>query len=323
MFDLSLKGCIFAVVLAFAICVILSPILIPILHRIKFGQYIREEGPESHKVKSGTPTMGGIIILLSALIASLFFVKNNSDLVAVVLVTLGYGIIGFIDDFIKVVLKRNLGLRAWQKIVLQLIIFGLFMYYICCVKQMPTSILVPFTNGQVYWDLKWLFIPFNFFVIVGTVNSVNLTDGLDGLATGITILVTTFFATVSYYWGFEEITPVACAIIGALLGFLIFNAHPAKIFMGDTGSLALGGFLSALAIIMQMPLYIVIVGIVYLCESLSVMIQVTSFKLTGKRVFKMAPIHHHFELSGWKETKVVAVFYIVTAVACLLGFLAL
>ena len=154
MFTLSLKGCIFAVVLAFAICVILSPILIPVLHRIKFGQYIREEGPESHKVKSGTPTMGGIIILLSALVASLFFVKGNSDLVAVVLVTLGYGIIGFIDDFIKVVLKRNLGLRAWQKIVLQLIIFGLFMYYICCVKQMPTSILVPFTNGQVYWDLK-------------------------------------------------------------------------------------------------------------------------------------------------------------------------
>ena len=317
----SLKYGIFAILISFLICVILSPIIIPILKKIKLGQYIREDGVKSHLSKAGTPTMGGIIILISATIASLFFIKNNPDLIAILLVTIGYGLIGFADDFIKVVKKRSLGLRAWQKIVFQLIITGAFIYYVLEVKQMTTDILIPFTNGY-YLDLGWLFIPFCLFVILGTVNGVNLTDGLDGLATGVTILVTTFFAAIAYSL-FPDIMPIACTIIGALLGFLLFNSHPAKIFMGDTGSLALGGFLSSLAIIMKMPIFVAIVGIIYVCECLSVMIQVTSFKLFKKRVFKMAPLHHHFELCEWKETKVVAVFYVVTAIACLIGFLAI
>ncbi|MCQ2978704.1 MAG: phospho-N-acetylmuramoyl-pentapeptide-transferase [Clostridia bacterium] len=321
MFTEEFKICMFAIVLSFAICVILSPIFIPMLRKFKFGQYIREEGLESHKKKSGTPTMGGIIILLAASIASCFFMKDHPDLIAIVLVTLGYGIIGFLDDFLKIKNKRNLGLTAWQKMLGLLVVTGLFLYYVIAIKQIGTTTLIPFTNGY-YLDLKWLYIPFALCVMLGTTNSVNLTDGLDGLATGVTILVTTFFATIAYK-SFPEIAPVTCTIIGALLGFLLFNAHPAKIFMGDTGSLALGGFLASFTIITKMPFFLVIVGIVYVCESLSVIIQVTSFKLTGKRVFKMAPIHHHFELCGWKETRVVDVFYVVTAISCLIGFLAL
>ena len=321
MFTEEFKICMSAIVLAFLICVILSPFFIPFLRKLKFGQYIREEGPESHKAKTGTPTMGGIIILIAAAIASLFFMKGHPDLVAIVLVTLGYGIIGFLDDFLKIKHKDNLGLKAWQKMLGLIVVTGLFIWYLLCIKGISTETIVPFMDGY-KWDLKWLYIPFALCVMLGTTNSVNLTDGLDGLATGITILVTTFFATVCYKT-FPEVAPVTCTIIGALLGFLLFNAHPAKIFMGDTGSLALGGFLASLALVTQLPLFLVIVGIVYVCESLSVIIQVTSFKLTGKRVFKMAPIHHHFELCGWKETRVVDVFYVVTAIACLIGFLAL
>ncbi len=318
--DFNLHSAIYAILIAFVINIVLCPIIIPFLTRLKFGQNVRDDGPQSHLVKSGTPTMGGIMILISLIISSLFFLKGNKDGMAVLFVTIGYGIIGFIDDYIKVVKKRSLGLRAYQKIIGQLIITGVFLYYLYNYSNIGTDIYIPFTNGKTL-ELGVLFIPFFFIVMVGTVNSVNLTDGLDGLASGVTILVVIFFLFNALSIN-KSLLPITGAAVGALLGFLLFNTHPAKVFMGDTGSLALGGLVASIAIIMKMPLFIIIVGIIYVLEALSVILQVGYFKLTkGKRLFKMAPIHHHFEQCGWKEVKVVAVFYIVTAIACLVGFL--
>ncbi|HOQ16544.1 MAG: phospho-N-acetylmuramoyl-pentapeptide-transferase [Epulopiscium sp.] len=312
---------IYAVLISFIINLILSPILIPFLIKLKFGQFVRDDGPKSHLKKAGTPTMGGIIILSSILLTSLLFIKGNRDGLAVLLVTLSFGIIGFIDDFIKVALKRSLGLKAYQKIVGQLFVSGCFLYYILNVAKIGTRVIIPFTAGREI-DFGILFIPFFFIVMLGTVNGVNLTDGLDGLVSSVTVLIATFFTVVS--WGENSsILPVAAAVVGSLLSFLLFNSYPAKVFMGDTGSLALGGFVVSTAFILKMPIFIAIVGMIYLIESISVMIQVAYFKATGKRVFKMAPIHHHFELSGWTESKVVSVFCIATAVACLIGFLGL
>lgn len=312
---------VYAILIAFVFDVILCPVIIPFLKRLKFGQNVRDDGPQSHLVKAGTPTMGGIMILLSMLFASLFFIKGNYDGIMVLFMTLGFGIIGFIDDYIKVVKKRSLGLRVWQKLVLQLIVTGIFIWYIYKYTDLGTDILIPFMGGAVL-DLGVVFIPFIICVVLGTVNGVNLTDGLDGLASGVTVLVTLFFMFIAYALG-SGILPVAGAAAGALLGFLLFNSYPAKVFMGDTGSLALGGFIAAMAVMFKMPLFLVIVGIIYVCESLSVILQVGYFKLThGKRIFKMAPLHHHFEQCGYRETKVVAIFYIVTAIAVLVGFLA-
>ncbi len=312
---------VYAILAAFIVTVVICPIVIPVLHRMKFGQPIRDEGPASHKKKEGTPTMGGVMILIGFVISALLFARESYDAMAVVLITVGYGIVGFIDDFLKVVKKQNEGLKPWQKIIFQLIVTVIFYMYI--VKSgMGTDIYIPFTNA-LYIDLKWLYAPFLFFVMVGTVNSVNLTDGLDGLASGVTVLVAMFFLFIAYALGNSGITYVCGAVIGALLGFLVFNCHPAKVFMGDTGSLALGGFAASVAILTKMPVMLVIVGLVYVCESLSVIIQVTYFKAThGKRVFKMAPIHHHFELCGMEGIKVVQLFWIVTAVMCLIGFAA-
>jgi phospho-N-acetylmuramoyl-pentapeptide-transferase len=316
------KSIIYAILLAFVINVILCPIIIPMLRKLKFGQNVRDDGPQSHLIKNGTPTMGGVMIVLAFAAATLPFIFNgNHDAKAVLLITVGYGIVGFIDDYIKVVKKRSLGLRAWQKIVFQLIVTACFAYYIYNYTKLGTSITVPFLHTEL--DLGILYIPFLFFVMVGTVNSVNLTDGLDGLASGVTVLVATFFMFAAYGIG-SGLSPVCGAAIGALLGFLLFNSYPAKVFMGDTGSLALGGFVASTAVLLKMPLMLVIVGLIYVCESLSVMLQVGYFKLThGKRIFKMAPIHHHFEQCGLKETKVVALFYIITAIMCLIGYLAL
>ncbi len=312
---------VYAILIAFVFDVILCPVIIPFLKRLKFGQNVRDDGPQSHLVKAGTPTMGGIMILLSMLFASLFFIKGNYDGIMVLFMTLGFGIIGFIDDYIKVVKKRSLGLRVWQKLVLQLIVTGIFIWYIYKYTDLGTDILIPFMGGAAL-DLGVVFIPFIICVVLGTVNGVNLTDGLDGLASGVTVLVTLFFMFIAYALG-SGILPVAGAAAGALLGFLLFNSYPAKVFMGDTGSLALGGFIAAMAVMFKMPLFLVIVGIIYVCESLSVILQVGYFKLThGKRIFKMAPLHHHFEQCGYRETKVVAIFYIVTAIAVLVGFLA-
>lgn len=315
------------ILIAFVISAILGPIVIPWLHRLKFGQYIREEGPKAHQKKSGTPTMGGIIFLLAAMVASLFFVKDYPKIIPVMFTTLGFGIIGFLDDYIKVVKKRNLGLTEIQKIILQLIVTAIFGFYLIRYSGVGTKMLVPFTGGfenGIYLDLPmWLYIPGLLIIMLGTVNGTNLTDGLDGLLSNVTVLVAAFFMVVAVAAG-SALHPVAGAVMGALLGFLLFNAHPAKVFMGDTGSLALGGFVASMAYMMNMPIFIAIVGLVYLVEIISDILQVSYFKAThGKRIFKMAPIHHHFELCGWAETKVVAVFTIVTAILCLIGFLAL
>lgn len=316
----NLYSAIYAILIAFTINIFLCPLIIPFLTKLKFGQNVRDDGPKSHLIKSGTPTMGGIMILISLIISSIFFLKDNKDALAVLFVTIGYGIIGFIDDYIKVVKKRSLGLRAYQKIIGQLIITCIFLYYLYNFSNVGTDIYIPFTKGKTL-DLGVLFIPFLFIVMVGTVNSVNLTDGLDGLASGVTVLVVIFFLFCALSVN-DNLLPITGAAVGSLLGFLLFNTHPAKVFMGDTGSLALGGLVASIAIIMKMPLFIIIVGIIYVLEAMSVMLQVGYFKLTkGKRLFKMAPLHHHFEQCGWKEVKVVAIFYIITAIACLIGFL--
>ncbi len=309
------------VIIAFVICVCLCPIFIPFLRRLKFGQYIREEGPESHHKKSGTPTMGGLIILISVVVTSLLFVKDYPTIIPILFTTIGFGLIGFLDDYIKVVMKRNLGLKAWQKLLGQLLVTSVFVYYIQNFSSVGTGLVIPFSNQVL--DISYLYIPFVFLVMLGTVNGVNFTDGLDGLASGVTILVATFFAMVAVSLG-TGISPIICAVAGSLLGFLVYNVYPAKVFMGDTGSLALGGFVASTAFVLRIPIFIAIVGIVYLIEVISVMLQVGYFKLTGgKRLFKMAPIHHHFELCGWSETRVVAVFCIITTLMCLLGFVAL
>ena len=307
-------------VIAFLISVVVSPVIIPFLTKLKFGQQIREEGPKWHEKKSGTPTMGGIIFLGSTVITSLVFIKGNPDVVPVLFVTLGFGLIGFLDDYIKVVMKRNLGLRAWQKMSLQLIVTGVFAFYVMKFTDVGTKIIVPFTKNMTI-DMAWLYVPFVFFVILGSVNGVNLTDGLDGLAASVTVMVATFFTVVAFGFG-STVYPITAAVVGSLLGFLLFNVYPAKVFMGDTGSLALGGFVASTAIMLRLPLFILIVGFIYVAETVSVILQVGFFKLThGKRLFKMAPIHHHFEMCGWAETRVVAVFSIVTAILCMVALI--
>ena len=308
-----------SVMISFAISVLLGPVVIPFLRRLKIGQTERTEGPESHLKKNGTPTMGGILILISVVITSLLFVRQYPRIIPVLFLTLGFGLVGFLDDYIKVVLRRSMGLRAWQKFALQILVTSVFTFYLLHYTDVSLAMKVPFLEG-IYLDFGWFNIPILFFVVIGTVNGTNFTDGLDGLASSVTVLVATFFTVVAIGTN-SGIEPITCAVVGALLGFLLFNVHPASVFMGDTGSLALGGFVAAAAIMMQMPLFIVIVGLIYLVEVLSVMMQVTYFKATGgKRIFKMAPIHHHFELCGWSETRVVAVFSIVTALLCLVAY---
>ncbi|WP_330695106.1 phospho-N-acetylmuramoyl-pentapeptide-transferase [Anaerotignum sp.] len=320
----SLEQAVYAIIISFVVGVILCPVMIPMLHRLKFGQNVRDDGPQSHLQKQGTPTMGGIAFLIAFAVAAAFFMKGNKDGTVILLVTVCYGIIGFLDDYIKVVKKRSLGLRAMQKILLQLIVTGAFCWYIFQ-SGIGTAVYIPFGNG-VTIDLGILFIPFLFIAVLGTVNGVNLTDGLDGLAGGVTLIVAAFFAVVAWASG-STVAPVCGAIVGGLLAFLIFNSYPAKVFMGDTGSLALGGFIASTAFILKMPIFILIVGFIYLLESISTMLQVGFFKLTkrkygaGKRLFKMAPFHHHLEQSGWRETKVVTLFYVATAMLCLIGFL--
>ncbi len=310
-----------SVIISFAISVILGPFVIPFLRRLKVGQTVREEGPQSHLKKSGTPTMGGIIILVSVVVTSLFYVKDYPKIIPILFLTLGFGLIGFLDDYIKVVLKRSMGLRAWQKMLLQIVVTGVFAYYMVNYTDVPLTMKIPFWSGH-YLDLGVFAVPAMFFIVIATVNGTNFTDGLDGLASSVTVMVATFFSVIAIGTG-SGIEPVTCAVVGALLGFLLFNVHPASVFMGDTGSLALGGFVAATAYMMQMPLFIAIIGLVYAIEVLSVILQVSYFKLTGgKRIFKMAPIHHHFELCGWSETKVVAVFSIATAILCLIAYMA-
>lgn len=310
------------VLVSFALSAIMGPVIIPVLRNLKMGQTEREEGVKEHLKKAGTPTMGGVIILLSILITSLLYIRSNPQIIPVLFVTIGFGLIGFLDDYLKVVMKRSDGLFPKQKMALQIIVTAIFAYYLVKVAGISLKMLVPFSGGR-YLDLGWLAIPVLFFAVIGTVNGVNFTDGLDGLASSVTVLVATFFTVVAI--GTKSgIEPVTGAVVGALLGFLLFNVYPASVFMGDTGSLALGGFVASAAYMLQMPLFIIIVGLIYLVEVLSVIIQVTYFKKTGgKRIFKMAPIHHHFELCGWSETRVVAVFSIITALLCMVALMAM
>ena len=270
--------------------------------------------------------MGGLMILAGIIVTSLFYMKDYPKIIPILFVTMGFGIIGFLDDYLKVVLRRSDGLLPWQKMLGQIVVTAVFIFYMVKYAQVPLTMLVPFTGGfenGIYLDLGWLAIPVMFLAIIGTVNGANFTDGLDGLASSVTVLIATFFTVVAIGTN-SGIEPITCAVVGALLGFLLFNVYPASVFMGDTGSLALGGFVAATAYMMQMPIFILIVALIYWVELLSVMIQVTYFKKTGgKRIFRMAPIHHHFELGGWSETRVVAVFSITTALLCLIGLLAL
>lgn len=312
-------------VVSFLVAAICGKCLIPLLHRLKFGQEIREEGPQWHQKKSGTPTMGGFIFLVGMVVAlAIVGVWNALDggsldfsVLGILLgMTLAYGAIGFVDDYIKVILKRNLGLTAAQKFGLQLLVAVAFVAWAVLSGSIRPYVAIPFTG--ILWNFGWLFIPFAVLVIVATVNSVNLTDGLDGLATCVTMVVALFYLLISTVGGVKHsgVALFAAILFGGLAGFLLYNRHPAKVFMGDTGSLALGGAICAMALLLEQPLALLIVGFVYVMESLSVIMQVTSFKLTGKRIFKMSPIHHHFEMCGWKETKIVAVFTLVTAVLC-------
>ena len=309
---------IYSVLIAFILSIMQGPLLIPLLHKLKFGQNIREEGPRSHLKKAGTPTMGGIIFMASTIITMLIIVRNVSDEAMIVLYCfVAFGLIGLIDDLIKTIRKKNEGLSSKQKMLLIIVVSGLIGYYTSI--KIGTDIMIPFLNKSV--NLGVWYVPFIIVYFAATTNSVNLTDGLDGLATCVTIVVMTFFALVSNSLANSTLAIFCASLAGALLGFLKFNSYKAQIFMGDMGSLALGGAVAAVAMILKQPLLIMIVGGVYVLEALSVIIQVAVFKATGKRVFKMSPIHHHFELSGWHETKIVAVFSIVTVILCLVGFL--
>jgi phospho-N-acetylmuramoyl-pentapeptide-transferase len=313
---------VYSVLISFFISLILGPILIPLLHKLKFGQNIREEGPKSHKKKAGTPTMGGLIFIISSFIAMAILIRKPSDEAMIALYAfIAFGLIGAIDDGLKIIHKKNLGLKAAEKMVFLIIVSGALGYYAATNPRIGTHILIPFT--QISFDLGMWYIPFVVLYYTATTNAVNLTDGLDGLATSVTLLVMTFFALISFGLGHYTLSIFCGVIAGSLLGFLRYNAFPAQVFMGDTGSLALGGAIAAVAMILKLPLLVIIVGGIYAIETLSVIIQVGYFKLTKKRVFKMSPIHHHFELSGWHETKIVSVFSIITVILCLVAFLSL
>lgn len=313
---------IYSTILAFIIVLLLGPLVIPALVKFKFGQTERVDGPKSHLKKSGTPTMGGIMFILSIVITALVVSpKISSDLIVALITMLGFGLIGFLDDSLKIKRKRNLGLRAYQKLIGQIAFSFILSYYAYKNPAIGSMVNIPFTNKMV--NLGIWYIPFMMFVVVGTTNGVNLTDGLDGLASGVTLIISIFFSIVTFGLGDKYLSVFCGALSGSLLGFLKYNSYPAEVFMGDTGSLALGGAVSALAVLLKMPFILVIAGIIYVVEVLSDIIQVTSFKLTGKRVFKMSPLHHHFEQEGYSETKIVAWFCITTAIACLVGFLSI
>ena len=304
-------------VTAFIVCALIGPVLIPYLHKLKFGQSIRECGPVSHMAKSGTPTMGGLMMLAALLVALLWGNFTPHVIIALVL-TVGHAVIGFIDDYIKVVMKRNLGLTAKQKFLLQFILAGAYVYF-AETHIRNTELWVPGINAVI--DLGWGYYVLAFLLLVGTTNAVNLTDGLDGLVSFVSLPVTMVFAFIAYMQGMLDLSGFSLGLTGACLGFLLFNRHPARVFMGDTGSLALGGAIAALALLTRTELLLVIVGGIYVAEALSVIIQVTYFRFSGgKRIFRMSPLHHHFELGGWPEVKVVRVF---TAVSCVLSVIGL
>lgn len=304
---------------AFLIAVLIAPVAIKYLISIKFGQSIREIGPSWHKKKSGTPTMGGFIFIIPIVIVSCFLLRDARSIICVI-AALGFGAVGFVDDYIKVVKKRNLGLTSKQKFLMQAAVTVFFIAADCFYIGNPTEILIPF-GGSV--NLSYFYYPFAAFVMLGCVNSVNLTDGIDGLASSVSIVVMSFFAIAAAVYGQSGMAVLMFTAVGAVFGFFLFNKNPARVFMGDTGSLFLGGMISAAALLLRQPIILVICGIVFFCETLSVILQVAHFKRTGKRLFKMSPIHHHFEMCGWKENKIDLVFVAVTAAACVVSYFGL
>jgi phospho-N-acetylmuramoyl-pentapeptide-transferase len=310
----------FTIIMAFLITVLLAPIFIPFLRRLKFGQSIRDEGPQSHQKKTGTPTMGGIVFLLSIVITTFVMTGKYSEpgpeTYLMLLVTVGFGLLGFLDDFIKVVMKRNLGLTSKQKLLGQIIISVIF-YLVLKQNDFPTTVSIPLTD--VSFDLGWMYVVFIIFWLVGFSNAVNLTDGLDGLVSGTSAIAFGALAVLAWNQGQYDVSIFSVAVVGAVLGFLVFNAHPAKVFMGDTGSLALGGAIAAIAILTKLEIVLILIGGVFVIETLSVILQVASFKTTGKRIFKMSPLHHHYELVGWSEWRVVVTFWTVGLLFAVLG----
>ncbi|MBN2261026.1 MAG: phospho-N-acetylmuramoyl-pentapeptide-transferase [Clostridiales bacterium] len=306
----------FAILMSLVVVLLMGPVFIPFLNKLKFGQTIREVGPQSHLMKQGTPTMGGIMFIVAVLVSFIIGGFLKTPYYTVIISFLLFATIGFVDDYIKVVLKRNLGLRAYQKMAMQ-VLFSLIVAYIT--YDIGNDILIPFTQVKIHLGL-WYY-PFTMLFLVSIVNSVNLTDGLDGLASGLSIASMIFFAAVAYIINDSNLMNISLIFIFALVGFLYFNKYPAKVFMGDTGSLAIGGFIGGLALLTGTPLFTIIVGGVFVMETLSVVIQVTSFKLTGKRVFKMSPLHHHFELSAWSEKKIVRIFWLVGLLLSIIGII--
>ncbi len=322
-------------IIALAVTLALGPVFIPWLHRLKFGQEIREEGPKWHQKKSGTPTMGGIMFIIgiaaAVLVCTIIFAikgtigANTGKMALLFVIALGFGIIGFIDDYIKVVKKRNLGLTALQKFMLQLLLTVVYVIALGLMGELKTEVFIPFSG--ISWNMPiWLYIPFVMFVMIGVVNAVNLTDGLDGLASSVTVVVSLFFLLMTAMVKETGIMYLSASIAGALLAFLVYNKYPAKVFMGDTGSLFLGAAVALMAIDMGFHIYLIPVGFVYFAETLSVILQTSYFKYTkkkygeGRRIFKMSPLHHHFEMCGWSEKKIVGVFTLVTLVLCALTY---
>ena len=316
-----------SLIITFIVSIILGIIIIPILRKLKVGQIERDDGPKSHFKKQGTPTMGGIIIIIAMVLVAIgiciYFTINGQITIAhkilpVLLLTLGFGMIGFIDDFKKLVLKNTKGLKPSYKMLGLLIISVIYVIYLIYVLKIGTQTYIPIWKQ--YIDLPiYLYIPFAILVILGTTNAVNLTDGIDGLASSVSAIILTCLTVIGIMFGQPEISVFGSIVIGAVLGFLMFNLHPAKVFMGDTGSLLLGGVISAIALYLKMPLLLLLIAIIPVIETISVIIQVAYFKKTGKRVFKMTPIHHHFELSGWTENKVVVIFSVITLIVCVIG----
>lgn len=326
---------ILAVLLSFGVTLLLGPVLIPVLKRLKFGQTVRDDGPKTHLAKEGTPTMGGLIILVGILAGTLAFSMSGLEYALPSLLTaFAFGIVGFLDDFIKIKRKRSLGLKAYQKIIGQVGISLIIALYAYNHPEIGSAIQLPFTGQE--WDLGIFYIPFVMFVMIAIVNAVNLTDGLDGLASGVSMIysltMVLIFAILAHVAGdqgrmlvkenISGMAVFAAAVTGACLGFLRYNTYPARVFMGDTGSLALGGAIGMMAIFSRSPLLLPIMGICFVASALSVILQVGSYKLRGKRIFKMAPLHHHFELKGMPETRIVAMYMLVTAVMCLICLLA-
>lgn len=322
------------ILLSFVISVIIAFIVIPILKRLKVGQIERTEGPRSHLKKQGTPTMGGIIMIIAILIMGTFMVYNyiksndpnevkiGKNLIPIIIVTVGFGIIGLIDDLKKLIGKNTEGLKPAYKMLGLLIVAVGFTLYLTQVLHLGTQIYIPFIKTYISIPV-WLYIPLAVIVLLATTNAINLTDGIDGLSTSVTTIILTCLTVVGIIFNVKEITIFGSILIGSCLAFLVFNLHPAKVMMGDTGSLLLGGAIASIALYLKMPLLLPIIALVPIIETLSVMIQVSHFKRTGERVFKMTPIHHHFELSGWKENKIVSVFSVITLICCIVGLMSI